>query len=72
LVTNQNRALLFKEDGTPSARSMKILNGTPMGRFLDGQELLGAAFFLCDDRSAGAVTGVVLPVDGGFAAYSGV
>jgi NAD(P)-dependent dehydrogenase (short-subunit alcohol dehydrogenase family) len=72
LVTNQNRALLFKENGTPSARSMKILNGTPMGRFLDGQELLGAAFFLCDDRSASAVTGVVLPVDGGFAAYSGV
>jgi NAD(P)-dependent dehydrogenase (short-subunit alcohol dehydrogenase family) len=72
LVTNQNRALLFKEDGTPSARSMKILNGTPMGRFLEGQELLGAAFFLCDDRSASAVTGVVLPVDGGFAAYSGV
>jgi NAD(P)-dependent dehydrogenase (short-subunit alcohol dehydrogenase family) len=72
LVTNQNRALLFKENGTPSARSMKILNGTPMGRFLDGHELLGAAFFLCDDRSASAVTGVVLPVDGGFAAYSGV
>ena len=72
LVTNQNRSLLFGEDGAPSARSKKILNGTPMGRFLESEELLGATFFLCDDRSASAITGVVLPVDGGFSAYSGV
>jgi len=72
LVTNQNRALLFNEDGTPSARSKKILNGTPMGRFVQNEELLGATFFLCDDRAASAITGVVLPVDAGFAAYSGV
>lgn len=72
LVTNQNRGLLFGQDGAPTARSKKILNGTPMGRFVESEELLGATFFLCDDRSASAVTGVVLPVDGGFAAYSGV
>lgn len=72
LVTNQNRALLFNEDGTPTARSAKILNGTPMHRFVDSEELLGATFFLCDDKSASAITGVVLPIDAGFSAYSGV
>lgn len=72
LVTNQNRALLFNADGTPTARTAKILEGTPMHRFVDSEELLGATFFLCDDRSASAVTGVVLPVDAGFSAYSGV
>ena len=72
LVSNQNRALLFNEDGTPTARSAKILNGTPMGRFVDSEELLGGLFFLTDDRAASAITGVVLPIDCGFAAYSGV
>ncbi len=72
LVSNQNRALLFNEDGTPTARSAKILNGTPMGRFVDSAELLGGLFFLTDDRAASAITGVVLPIDCGFAAYSGV
>lgn len=72
LVSNQNRALLFQDDGTPTARSHKILNGTPMNRFVDGEELLGGVFFLCDDKSAGAITGVVLPIDAGFSAYSGV
>jgi len=72
LVSDQNRALLFNEDGTPTARSAKILNGTPMSRYVDARELLGATLFLCDDRSASAITGVVLPVDAGFAAYSGV
>ena len=72
LVSNQNRALLFNEDGTPTARSAKILNGTPMGRFVDSEELLGGMFFLTDDRAASAITGVVLPIDCGFAAYSGV
>ena len=72
LVTNQNRALLFREDGTPTARSEKILNGTPAHRFVESEELLGATFFLCDDRSASAITSVVLPVDAGFSAYSGV
>ncbi|MBE6640769.1 MAG: SDR family NAD(P)-dependent oxidoreductase [Ruminococcaceae bacterium] len=72
LVSAQNRALLYNEDGTPTARSAKILNGTPMGRFVDADELIGATLFLCDDRSASAITGVVLPIDCGFAAYSGV
>lgn len=72
LVSNQNRALLFNEDGTPTARSKKILAGTPMGRFVDSEELLGGVFFLCDERAASAITGVVLPIDAGFAAYSGV
>ena len=72
LVSNQNRALLFNEDGTPTARSAKILNGTPMGRFVDSNELLGGMLFLTDDKFASAVTGVILPIDCGFAAYSGV
>ena len=72
LVSAQNYKLLFNEDGTPTARSAKILNGTPMGRYVDASELLGATLFLCDDRAASAITGVVLPIDGGFAAYSGV
>ncbi len=72
LVSAQNKALLFNPDGTPTARSAKILNGTPTGRFVDAGELLGATLFLCDDKAASAITGVVLPVDAGFAAYSGV
>ena len=72
LVSNQNRALLFNEDGTPTARSEKILRNTPMNRFVDSEELLGGVFFLCDDKASSAITGVVLPIDAGFSAYSGV
>ena len=72
LVSNQNRALLFNADGTPTARSHKILSGTPMGRFAESEELLGGMFFLTDDKAASAVTGVILPIDCGFTAYSGV
>ena len=72
LVSAQNKSLLFNEDGTPTARSAKILNGTPTHRFVDADELIGATLFLCDDKAASAITGVVLPVDAGFAAYSGV
>ena len=72
LVSNQNRALLFNPDGTPTARSAKILNGTPMGRYVNSEELLGGLFFLTDDKAASAVTGVILPIDAGFSAYSGV
>ena len=72
LVSNQNRALLFDENGQPTARSKKILAGTPAGRFVESNELLGGVFFLCDDRAASAVTGVILPIDAGFSAYSGV
>ncbi|MBO5317668.1 MAG: SDR family oxidoreductase [Oscillospiraceae bacterium] len=72
LVSAQNKALLFHEDGTPTARSAKILSGTPTSRFVDADELIGATLFLCDNKAASAITGVVLPVDAGFAAYSGV
>lgn len=72
LVSAQNHKLLFHEDGTPTARSAKILKGTPMNRFVDADELLGGTLFLCDEKSASAITGVVLPIDCGFAAYSGV
>jgi len=72
IVSAQNKALLFNEDGTPTARSGKILNGTPMGRFVDSHELLGGMLFLTDDNFASAVNGVILPIDCGFAAYSGV
>ena len=72
LVSAQNYKLLFNEDGTPTARSGKILGGTPMNRYLDASELLGATLFLCDDRAASAITGIVLPIDGGFSSYSGV
>ncbi len=72
LVSAQNETLLFNEDGTPTARSVKILNNTPARRFVDAYELLGATLFLCDNKSASAITGVVLPIDCGFSAYSGV
>lgn len=72
LVSAQNETLLFNEDGTPTARSVKILNNTPARRFVDVYELLGATLFLCDNKSASAITGVVLPIDCGFSAYSGV
>lgn len=72
LISKQNQSLLFGEDGNPTARAHKILSGTPMGRFVEGEELLGGVFFLCDEKAASAVTGVVLPIDAGFAAYAGV
>lgn len=72
LVSDQNCKLLYNEDGTPTERSAKILNGTPMKRFVAADELLGATLFLCDDKAASAITGVILPIDCGFLAYSGV
>lgn len=71
-VTEQNRALLFTPDGKPTARTGKILNATPMKRFGEASELTGTLYFLLDDTQSGFVTGTVIPVDGGFAAYSGV
>jgi NAD(P)-dependent dehydrogenase (short-subunit alcohol dehydrogenase family) len=70
--TTQNAALLWNPDGTPTARTGKILNATPMGRMGEPDELLGTLLWLLDNRSSGFVTGVVIPVDGGFSAYSGV
>ena len=71
-VTNQNRDLLFNPDGTPSARAGKILAATPMGRFGEAEELVGTLLFLVNNEAAGFITGVVIPIDGGFSAYSGV
>ncbi len=70
--SNQNAALLWNPDGTPTARTGKILAATPMGRFGEPEDLLGALLFLLDNDAAGFITGVVIPVDGGFSAYSGV
>ncbi len=71
-ATNQNKALLFREDGTPTPRTDKILAATPMGRFGESRDLEGALLFLLNNDAASFITGVVLPVDGGFSAYSGV
>ncbi len=71
-VTNQNKKLLFNDDGTPTARTGKILAATPMGRFGEPNELMGTVRFLLDDEKSSFVTGVVIPIDGGFSAYSGV
>ncbi|MCD7854036.1 MAG: SDR family oxidoreductase [Clostridiales bacterium] len=71
-VTNQNRRLLFNEDGTPTQRTEKILAATPMGRFGEAEELNGTLLFLLNNEAAGFITGVVIPIDGGFSAYSGV
>ncbi len=70
--TKQNAALLWNPDGSPTARTGKILAATPMGRFGQPEELDGALLFLVDENAAGFITGVTLPVDGGFNAYSGV
>lgn len=71
-VTKQNEKLLYNEDGTPTARTGKILAATPMNRFGDSEELLGSVLFLLNNDAAGFITGVVIPIDGGFSAYSGV
>lgn len=70
--TNQNKALLYNEDGSLTPRSQKILGHTPLGRFGVTQDLSGALLFLCDETYSAFITGVVLPVDGGFSAFSGV
>lgn len=70
--TKQNAALLWNEDGSPTPRTNKILSATPMGRFGEPEELDGALLFLINNDAAGFITGVVLPVDGGFSSYSGV
>ncbi len=70
--TAQNKALLWNEDGTPTARTGKILAATPMDRFGEPEELLGATLFLLSEEASSFITGVVLPIDGGFSSYSGV
>lgn len=71
-ATNQNKTLLFNEDGSLTPRSDKIISHTPMGRFGVPEDLTGALVFFCDEKYSGFITGVILPIDGGFAAYSGV
>ena len=71
-VTNQNKELLYNKDGTPTARTGKILSATPMKRFGKISDLIGCLLWLADDNASGFVTGTVIPVDGGFSAYSGV
>ncbi len=70
--TKQNAALLFNEDGTPTQRTKKIIDATPMNRFGEKEELNGAVLFLLNNDAASFITGVTLPIDGGFSAYSGV
>lgn len=70
--TNQNKTLLYNPDGSLSPRSEKIIGHTPLGRFGTTDDLTGSLLFLADEQYSGFITGVILPVDGGFAAYSGV
>ena len=73
LVSKQNIDLMFEPDHTTlKPRGEKIINNTPMGRFGESHELLGGLLFLADEKAASFVNGVVLPIDGGFSAYSGV
>ncbi|MDE6661356.1 MAG: SDR family oxidoreductase, partial [Anaeroplasmataceae bacterium] len=70
--TEQNKTLLWNADGTPTARAGKIIAKTPMGRLGEIEELVGTVLFLLNKEAASFITGVVIPIDGGFSAYSGV
>lgn len=70
--TKQNEKLLWNADGTPTARTGKILAATPMGRFGVVDDLVGTTLYLISSEAAGFVTGVCIPIDGGFSSYSGV
>jgi NAD(P)-dependent dehydrogenase (short-subunit alcohol dehydrogenase family) len=71
-LTDQNRSLLTNEDGSTTPRGEKIISQTPQGRYGDPTELVGTLLWLVSERASGFVTGAVIPVDGGFSAYSGV
>lgn len=70
--TPQNHALHYNQDGTPTPRSAKIINSTPMRKYGEPEDLIGALLFLVSPKGSSFVTGVVLPVDGGFHCYLGV
>jgi NAD(P)-dependent dehydrogenase (short-subunit alcohol dehydrogenase family) len=71
-LTDQNRALLTNADGSLTARGKTIIAHTPMGKFGDPEDLVGALLWLADNKGAGFVNGTVIPVDGAFSAFSGV
>jgi NAD(P)-dependent dehydrogenase (short-subunit alcohol dehydrogenase family) len=71
-LTDQNRSLLTRPDGSLTPRAQAIMGHTPMARFGEPEDLIGALLWLVDDRAAGFVTGTVVAVDGGFSAFSGV
>jgi len=71
-LTDQNRALMTQADGSLTPRGERIMAHTPMGRFGDPEDLSGALLWLVSDEAAGFVTGTVIPIDGGFSAFSGV
>ena len=71
-LSEQNKNLLFDKEGNPTARTHKILAATPMGRLGEPRELMGTLLWLCCSEASGFVNGAVIPVDGGFCAYSGV
>lgn len=66
------KSFLWNSDGTPTSRTGKILAATPMGRFGVVDDLVGATLFLLSPQAAGFITGVCIPIDGGFSSYSGV
>lgn len=70
-LTNQNRTLLTNEDGSLTQRGQQIIDQTPMGRYGKPEDLVSSTLYLCNDSSS-FVTGIVIPIDGGFSAYSGV
>ena len=70
-IGEQNRRLLLHEDGSLTARGQTIINETPVKRFGEAEELISTVLWLCSDASS-FVTGIVVPVDGGFSAFSGV
>lgn len=70
--THQNKALLRNPDGSPTARTEKILRGTPMNKFGVPADLIGSILYLASDEASGFITGIIMPIDGGFSAYSGV
>lgn len=70
--TTQNTKLLWNPDGTPTPRTHKIISATPMGRFGEIDELIGATLFLLSEEAASFITGICIPIDGGFSSYSGV
>lgn len=70
--TQQNAKLLWNQDGTPTPRTHKIISATPMGRFGEIDELVGATLFLLSEEAASFITGICIPIDGGFSSYSGV